>query len=111
MARGELPLKRKAKIQQNERPNKRQIVEPVESVKKEEDDDMMDPERDAISSKDPSSMGKILLPEDRPQKKCVYFMKGRYSEYEKESQFIIQAFGKGNVTREKCYFTMLSVYC
>ncbi|CAO3670731.1 unnamed protein product [Rhizopus stolonifer] len=78
MARGELPLKRKPKIQQNERPNKRQTVNPIESVKKEEDDDdVMDPERDAISSKDPSSMGKILLPEDRPQKKCAYFMKGR----------------------------------
>jgi hypothetical protein len=37
----------------------------------------MDPEKDAISSKDPSAMGKILLPEDRPKRRCKYFMMGK----------------------------------
>ncbi|KAI9277554.1 hypothetical protein BY458DRAFT_585239 [Sporodiniella umbellata] len=89
MARGELPLKRKAKIQQNERPNKRPVESKTqqESLRdqedKEEDDDVMDPERDAISSKDPSSTGKILLPEDRPKRVCTYFMRGRCNKGDK----------------------------
>lgn len=40
----------------------------------------MDPEKDAISSKDPSSMGKILLPEDKPKRRCKYFMSGKCSK-------------------------------
>ncbi|KAG1143926.1 hypothetical protein G6F37_000393 [Rhizopus arrhizus] len=56
MARGELPLKRKANIQHNQ--DKRQRIE-NNSVENKDDDDVMDPERDAVSSKDPSSMGLI----------------------------------------------------
>jgi hypothetical protein len=74
MARGELPLKRKANIQHNQ--DKRQRIE-NNSVENKDDDDVMDPERDAVSSKNPSSMGKILLPEDRPKRRCMYFMKGK----------------------------------
>lgn len=45
------------------------------------DDDMMDPEKDAISSKDPSAVGVIALPADNvPKKKktrvCRFFQKG-----------------------------------
>lgn len=39
--------------------------------------DIMDLEKDAISSKDPSAMGKILLPEDRPKRRCRYFAMGK----------------------------------
>lgn len=41
------------------------------------EDDIMDPEKDAVSSKDPSAMGKILLPEDRPKRRCKYFAMGK----------------------------------
>lgn len=41
------------------------------------ENDMMDPEKDAISSKDPSVVGKILLPEDRPKRRCKYFLSGK----------------------------------
>lgn len=41
------------------------------------ENDIMDPEKDAISSKDPSAVGKILLPEDRPKRRCKYFLAGR----------------------------------
>ncbi|KAI8984525.1 hypothetical protein BDF20DRAFT_860386 [Mycotypha africana] len=41
-------------------------------------DDFMDPEKDAITSKDPSAMGKILLPpEEIPRKRCKWFALGR----------------------------------
>lgn len=49
------------------------------------DDEVMDHQRDAISSKDPNSVGKIALPqEDTPKKKkstriCRYFQRGNCS--------------------------------
>ncbi|KAF9344572.1 hypothetical protein BGX34_005517, partial [Mortierella sp. NVP85] len=45
-----------------------------------EDDEAMDPVKDAVTSKDPSVMGKILLPNDRssrPKKPCKYFLRGK----------------------------------
>lgn len=47
------------------------------------DDDMMDPEKDAVSSKDPNSVGVIALPsEERPRKEktkrlCRNFQRGK----------------------------------
>ncbi|KAG1261650.1 hypothetical protein G6F68_006535 [Rhizopus microsporus] len=78
MARGELPLKRKANSQQET--NKRQAVSNKSNEEKDnnDDDDIMDPEKDAITSKDPSSIGKISLPEEnKPKRRCIYFIKGR----------------------------------
>lgn len=78
MARGELPLKRKTNSQQG--PNKRQAVSNQSNEEKDnnDDDDVMDPEKDAITSKDPSSIGKISLPEEnKPKRRCIYFIKGR----------------------------------
>ncbi|KAF9582351.1 hypothetical protein BGW38_000316 [Lunasporangiospora selenospora] len=45
-------------------------------------DEDMDPVRDAVSSKDPSVMGKVLLPSDRRQnyrskRPCKYFLRGK----------------------------------
>lgn len=42
------------------------------------DSDSDDPE--VMSSKDPESMGKILLPEDKPKRNCKYFALGRCSK-------------------------------
>ncbi|GJJ72467.1 nuclear fragile X mental retardation-interacting protein 1 [Entomortierella parvispora] len=45
----------------------------------EDDDEDMDPEKDAITSKDPTVMGKVLLPTERatrPKRACRYFLKG-----------------------------------
>ncbi|KAF9427809.1 nuclear fragile X mental retardation protein interacting protein 1 [Podila epigama] len=45
----------------------------------EDDDEEMDPVKDAVTSKDPSVMGKVSLPADRqlPKRPCRYFMRGR----------------------------------
>ena len=84
-ARGELPLNRKRKSNDKNNNNKQQKKKskPEESSlvaaqydSNSDSDDLMDPEKDAISSKDPSAMGKILLPEDRPKRRCKYFMMG-----------------------------------
>ncbi|KAF9958029.1 hypothetical protein BGZ65_001714 [Modicella reniformis] len=53
----------------------------TETSSEEDDDDneVMDPVRDAVTSKDPTVMGKILLPSDsvtRPKKPCKYFLRG-----------------------------------
>jgi hypothetical protein len=43
-------------------------------------DDMMDPERDAITSKDPNAMGHLSLPpseQTRRKKLCKYFLRGK----------------------------------
>lgn len=51
----------------------------------EDEDENMDPVKDAISSKDPSTMGKISLPADRqrPKRPCRYFMRGRCGKGDK----------------------------
>ncbi|KAG0046098.1 hypothetical protein BGZ83_008709 [Gryganskiella cystojenkinii] len=44
-----------------------------------DEDEDMDPVQDAITSKDPSAMGKVLLPTERaqrPKRACRYFLKG-----------------------------------
>ncbi|ORZ03563.1 hypothetical protein BCR43DRAFT_451034 [Syncephalastrum racemosum] len=44
----------------------------------EEEDDIMDPERDAVTSKDPKAMGRVgSPPPTRPRKLCKYFMTKR----------------------------------
>ncbi|KAI8889322.1 hypothetical protein K501DRAFT_329381 [Backusella circina FSU 941] len=42
-------------------------------------DDVMDPERDAVTSKDPTSIGHLSLPVEHTRKKrvCKYFLKGK----------------------------------
>lgn len=51
------------------------------SSAEEDDDEVMDPEKDAVTSKDPSSIGKITLPDERkkpkPGRRCKFFMQGR----------------------------------
>ncbi|KAF9937258.1 hypothetical protein BGZ67_001493 [Mortierella alpina] len=45
----------------------------------EDENEDMDPVKDAVTSKDPSVMGKVLLPGDRPKrprKPCKFFLKG-----------------------------------
>ncbi|KAK4516747.1 uncharacterized protein ATC70_011725 [Mucor velutinosus] len=84
-ARGELPVnnkKRKLNDRNKQQQNKKSKSEESSLVDAQYDsnsdsDDTMDPEKDAISSKDPSAMGKILLPEDRPKRRCKYFMMGK----------------------------------
>ncbi|KAL9554196.1 hypothetical protein PS6_003557 [Mucor atramentarius] len=84
-ARGELPANKKRKFNdrnKQQQPNKKSKTEEASLVASQYDsnsdsDDFMDPEKDAISSKDPSAMGKILLPEDRPKRRCKYFMMGK----------------------------------
>ncbi|KAF9973818.1 hypothetical protein BGZ73_002928 [Actinomortierella ambigua] len=51
----------------------------------ESDNEDMDPVRDAITSKDPSSMGKIRLPSDRPvnTRHCKYFARGKCTRGDK----------------------------
>ncbi|KAK3820414.1 MAG: hypothetical protein J3Q66DRAFT_439390 [Benniella sp.] len=47
---------------------------------RDEVDEAMDPVKDAVTSKDPTVMGKILLPNDRssrPKKPCKYFLRGK----------------------------------
>lgn len=82
-ARGELPTNRKRKPNNNKREpiKKKQKVVAENTLIAQYDsnsdsDDAVDMEKDAISSKDPSVMGKILLPEDRPKRRCKYFMSG-----------------------------------
>ncbi|CEP13946.1 hypothetical protein [Parasitella parasitica] len=85
-ARGELlpGKKRKSDVKNTsneQRPKKKNKSEQLSLVAAQYDsnsdsDDLMDLEKDAISSKDPSAMGKILLPEDRPKRRCKYFMMG-----------------------------------
>lgn len=84
-ARGELPVNNNKKRKANDRnkqQNKKSKTEEASLVDAHYDSDsdsdgIMDPERDAISSKDPSAMGKILLPQDRPKRRCKYFMIGK----------------------------------
>ncbi|KAL9558839.1 hypothetical protein MBANPS3_000701 [Mucor bainieri] len=86
-ARGELPVhNKKRKLndrnKQQQQQNKKRKSEESSLVDAQynsdsDSDDIMDPEKDAISSKDPSAMGKILLPEDRPKRRCKYFMMGK----------------------------------
>lgn len=84
-ARGELPTKKRngnnKKDQQN---SKRQKIEEKKNSlvaqydsDSDSENDIMDPEKDAVSSKDPSTMGKILLPEDKPKRRCKYFTMGK----------------------------------
>ncbi|KAG0226875.1 hypothetical protein BGW42_003318 [Actinomortierella wolfii] len=51
----------------------------------ESDNEDMDPVRDAVTSKDPTSMGKILLPGDRPvnRRHCKYFARGKCTRGDK----------------------------
>lgn len=45
----------------------------------EDENEDMDPVKDAVTSKDPTVMGKVLLPGDRPKrprKPCKFFLKG-----------------------------------
>ncbi|KAF9433217.1 nuclear fragile X mental retardation protein interacting protein 1 [Entomortierella beljakovae] len=45
-----------------------------------DDDEIMDPVKDAVTSKDPSVIGKVLLPTEkfsRPRKPCKYFLRGK----------------------------------
>jgi hypothetical protein len=77
-ARGELPMNKKRKPNNKREPIKKQKVAENTLIAQydSDSDDAMDIEKDAVSSKDPSSMGKILLPEDRPKRRCKYFMSG-----------------------------------
>ncbi|KAI8344394.1 nuclear fragile X mental retardation-interacting protein 1-domain-containing protein [Chlamydoabsidia padenii] len=69
-----------------------------------DDDDTMDLNADAISSKDPTSMGKLAIPTTtttRPKKLCKYFMRGKcrradtcHFSHEKPKQTQQQAKGK-----------------
>lgn len=85
-ARGELPLNKKRKLngknnaskqQDKKSKNEEPSLVAAQYDSNSDSDDFMDPEKDAISSKDPSAMGKILLPEDRPKRRCKYFMMGK----------------------------------
>ncbi|KAI1296198.1 nuclear fragile X mental retardation protein interacting protein 1 [Mortierella claussenii] len=52
----------------------------------EDEDDTMDPLRDALTSKDPSVMGKVLLPIERstrPKRPCKYFLRGHCTRGDK----------------------------
>lgn len=79
-ARGELPMNKKRKPNNKQQTIKKQktaentLIAQYDS--NSDSDDAMDIEKDAISSKDPSAMGKILLPEERPRRRCKYFMSG-----------------------------------
>lgn len=84
IARGEIvPHQQKRKHnqqqQQQQQAKKQKTAELEEGDSEDDSDDTMDPERDAVTSKDPLAMGKILLPEDRPIRKrvCKYFAMGR----------------------------------
>lgn len=85
-ARGELvnTKKRTGNNRKDQQNSKRQKVEEKKNSlvaqydsDSDSEDDIMDPEKDAVSSKDPSAMGKILLPEDRPKRRCKYFAMGK----------------------------------
>ncbi|KAI9254687.1 hypothetical protein EDC94DRAFT_618124 [Helicostylum pulchrum] len=87
-ARGEISNKKRAanKKRDQQIAKKQKLDEKKNSLVAQYDsdsdseNDVMDPEKDAISSKDPSSMGKILLPEDKPKRRCKYFMSGKCSK-------------------------------
>ncbi|KAF9998640.1 hypothetical protein BGZ79_007673 [Entomortierella chlamydospora] len=52
----------------------------------DDDDEAMDPVKDAVTSKDPSVMGKVLLPTERsarPKKPCKYFLRGKCTRGDK----------------------------
>ncbi|KAF9183455.1 hypothetical protein BGZ51_004029, partial [Haplosporangium sp. Z 767] len=52
----------------------------------EDDNEDMDPVKDAITSKDPSAIGKVLLPSDRPRKPtkpCKFFLRNACSKGDK----------------------------
>ncbi|KAF9157274.1 hypothetical protein DFQ26_008906 [Actinomortierella ambigua] len=71
-----------------EKKNMENMAQPPSSValnEDESDNEDMDPVRDAITSKDPSSMGKILLPSDRPvnTRHCKYFARGKCTRGDK----------------------------
>lgn len=56
------------------------VAEAEAEAEGDSDDDTIDPVRDAVTSKDPRVMGKILLPSDRtfrPRKPCKYFLRGK----------------------------------
>ncbi|KAF9209117.1 hypothetical protein BGZ49_006233 [Haplosporangium sp. Z 27] len=56
------------------------VISSTEPSEDDGEDDTMDPEKDAITSKDPNVMGKVLLPNDRPtrpKKPCKYFLRGK----------------------------------
>ncbi|KAI8354002.1 hypothetical protein BD560DRAFT_426935 [Blakeslea trispora] len=84
VARGELPNSRKRKSKQNlvdqqnsKKQKTEQLVAQYDSSGSDADDSI-DPEKDGITSKDPSVMGKILLPEEnRPKRRCKYFISGK----------------------------------
>lgn len=61
-------------------PEEEAEAETEEGDSDDDDDDTIDPVRDAVTSKDPSVMGKILLPSDRPfrpRRPCKYFLRGK----------------------------------
>ncbi|KAF9355026.1 hypothetical protein BGX26_007056 [Mortierella sp. AD094] len=52
----------------------------------EDDDETMDPVKDAVTSKDPNATGKVLLPNERstrPKKPCKYFLRGKCTRGDK----------------------------
>ncbi|KAF9949576.1 nuclear fragile X mental retardation protein interacting protein 1 [Mortierella alpina] len=52
----------------------------------EDENEDMDPVKDAVTSKDPTVMGKVLLPGDRPKrgrKPCKFFLKGSCTKGER----------------------------
>ncbi|KAI9487653.1 MAG: hypothetical protein EXX96DRAFT_554115 [Benjaminiella poitrasii] len=80
-ARGELVngSKRRSNHDDNVQKRKQQRTEGLVAryTSDSDSDDVMDPEKDAVTSKDPSVMGKILLPGKRPKPRCKYFMMGK----------------------------------
>ncbi|KAG0352479.1 nuclear fragile X mental retardation protein interacting protein 1 [Gamsiella multidivaricata] len=56
------------------------------SEEDEDVNDIMDPIKDAVTSKDPSVIGKVLLPRDkstRPKTPCKYFLRGNCTRGDK----------------------------
>lgn len=87
-ARGEISTKKRVANKRKEQQNlkKQKLEEKKNSLVAQYDsdsdseNDIMDLEKDAVSSKDPSTVGKILLPEDRPKRKCKYFLVDKCSK-------------------------------
>ncbi|KAI7890096.1 uncharacterized protein EV154DRAFT_512453 [Mucor mucedo] len=87
-ARGEISTKKRVANKRKEQQNvkKQKLEEKKNSLVAQYDsdsdseNDIMDLEKDAVSSKDPSAVGKILLPEDRPKRKCKYFLVDKCSK-------------------------------
>ncbi|KAI8366955.1 hypothetical protein EDC96DRAFT_507565 [Choanephora cucurbitarum] len=77
VARGELMSNKRKAATAEHHAKKTKTADQLVQYSSDSESSDIDPEKDGVTSKDPSAMGKILLPEDRPKRRCKYFISGR----------------------------------